>query len=244
MADEINIDKGIYLDLDSLLDTRFSLLTNINKNFIDLYFKQDTTYYDERLMNEFSYINYKLFNRLYSRRNKAVLKHAYITNIVNILVAELDLLIGKKLDSGVNPRTKITLNIYPYKITDEEAIKIKNNLYKYIQSEFADIELINIKPSDLTLNYVDLNYNVMFMYSGIEWLDYQLTYNKTSASDTKLYVPMLLFKPLVFKTAKDLEKTINNRDSLLKLYIDITTIDIEHFNILKSIKKKIKENIT
>jgi len=244
MADEININKGIYLDLDTLLDTRFSLLTKINKDFINLYFNLDKTYYDERLMDEFSYINYKLFNKIYKSRNRTLLKHSYITNIVNILVAELDLLIGKKIDSGINPKTKITLNVYPYKIDNEESDKIKNNFSKYIQSEFVTIETIYMPPTELTLSYVDNNFNIMFMYSGIEWLDYQLSYKKTSASDTKLYVPLLLFKPIIFKSSKDLEKTINNRDSLLKMFIDITTIDIKYFNMLTSIKNKIKENIT
>lgn len=244
MADEININKGIYLDLDTLLDTRFSLLTKINKDFINLYFNVDKTYYDERIIDEFSYINYKLFNKIYKYRNNSLLKHSYITNIINILVAELDLLVGKKIDSGLNPKTKITLNLYPYKLNYEEIKNIKINLNKYIHSKYIIIETIYMKPEELTLNYVDNSFNVMFMYNGIEWLDYQLSVKRSSASDTKLYVPFLLLKPVVFKSAKDLEKTINNRDSILKMYINITTIDIKYFNILTSIKEKIKKKLT
>jgi len=242
MENESLFVKGnIYVDLDSIFDTRISVLSFLDKNVaLEML---DSKYYDIRLYDEFSYINNKLFYRFYNKRNNNVLNYSYITEIIDMVAVEASILVGNRIESGVGGDIKVIINKHPYKISEEDEKRIINAVNFYIDSDRVNIEIIDKSKYDITLSYVDNTFSTMFMYDGNDWLEYQMANIPTSASLTKLYVPALIKNPTIFSKKEDLETVFESRDKVYEPFINMTTLPTKLFNIKNNFKTVLKDRL-
>ena len=233
----MSLDKGVYIDLDTIFDTRLTVLKAISPEVYNLMLKTD--YYDLRLFDEFDFINNKVFNTFYKQRDNEILKRSFITKAVELLALELDILVSKKVEAGVTSPTFIDLNIYPYTLTEVDKKRLINAIGIYCLFDEVKVNFVNISPFDLSMSYISGRYGVMIMYHGSKWLDYQMSIKKLSCSDIKLYVPALLDKPVIFKKKEDLENVFNSRDTILNPFINITSLPMGYFNVKEIFRKVI-----
>jgi len=233
----LSLDKGIYIDLDTVFDTRLAVVKAISKDV----FKEMLTgdYYDERLYDEFGFISNKLFNSFYKHRNNIILKHSYISKAVDILGMEIDILTGKKIESGTSSALFLDINTYPYILNEADENRIRNALSLYCMLEAVTINFIRVSPYDIDMVYIGNRFGVVFMYSGSQWLDYHMAIRKLSFSDVKLYVPALLSKPVIFKKKEDLEKVFESRDAILNPFMNITSLPLDSFNVKENFREVI-----
>ena len=236
-----SIDKGILIDLDTILDTRLATITLLDKELtLDLL---KDNYFNKRLYDEFSYIDNYSFKNIYKNRNLSFLNKAYITKITELLSIEIDLISSKKIQSGMSNIVNIDINVYPYKLNDKLSKYITNAIYKSLLTDNVYINLVSINNTELTMKLIESKYSVVIKYDGLEWLDYLLTIKKDNAPSSKLYVPALLQEPIQFNSVKALENLLNSISELYKPYIDITFISVEFFNHKNIITEKIKKDI-
>lgn len=244
MSNESNgfsIDKGILIDLDTILDTRLSTLSLLDRD-LTLMLIEDN-YFNKRLYDEFGYIDNYSFKQVYKDRNLKTLSKSYITKMTELLSIEIDLISSKKMQSGLTNVVNVDVNIYPYKLNKAISKKITNAIYKTLLTDNVYINLVSIANEELTMKLIESKYDVVIKYDGLEWLDYLLTVKKDNAPSSKLYVPALLQEPIQFNSVKALENLLNSVSELYKPYIDITFISVEFFNYNSIITEKIKKDI-
>jgi len=224
MENNINVFKDIYLDLDAILDTRLGVLYTLDQGLYEYYQNEGKKEYKNRLIDEFDYIPNKVFRYYYNRRNKFILKHSKLTPLLAILNITIDDMVSKRVmaDKSIK-KLKIDVNYYPYKLDEDEILKLKASVYSQISAkEFVIIEFISIPYEDLTSSYCN-NYGVMAMYDGNDWLDKRglLKDIKITLPSTHLLLPYLLTKPIVFKSGETLEKYFSNIKELFSYYIKL-----------------------
>lgn len=240
MADNtgfFNLNRGIYLDLDTLFDTRYGLIKQIDKTILIDMIKDESYFF--RIYDEFKYINNVLFNFLYLRRDKTTLQQSPVTKVIEAIAAELMLLDDKKLQSGEMKITIVDINVYPYTLNEVEEKRIRNILNLLLLNNNIDIRFINIDPKDLTLGHVNERYTTMFIYDGLKWLDYHMAIKDGVATSTKLFIPSLFTYPVLLKNKKEIEDMLNAYSEVLKLFIDTTFLSSDMFSARSQYKEKL-----
>jgi len=223
------INQAIYVELRDLLDTRLASMAIVDKKLALKAVEDDE--YINRLYDEYDYLTYDLF-RYYQQQNlRKQLLTAFPSKLIELVSIELDLLLNKKIQANETAIITLDVNTYPYKLSDDVKTKLANALLISIMSSSVDINFIYKNPANITLSNVDSRYDVMVMYYGSEWLDYQVSMSTGYATNTKLYIPHLLLIPLQVKKEKDLEKIFQSYNSLYKSFIDVTSIPTSFFHI-------------
>lgn len=160
--------ETILVDLDSLLDTRLSLLTNLLddndlESVLDVYFN--------RITNDFSpYITYEDFNTEYLNRTNTVLPNAVMTSVLLMIRDYVNGILSNTHTSTVVTVPKIILNIHPYDLSKDTI----NHLIKGIifhTDEKIDITVVSMPDKDITLKYLYANISTYIRYDYYNWLD-------------------------------------------------------------------------
>lgn len=220
--------KGFYTDLDTLFDTRYGTLLKLDKSLLKGLLTDDL--YHERLIDEFGYINTNLFSYHYNRRNKTTLALSPITKVLELMLAEALLQEEKAVMANEIPLTTITINTYPYTLTDDECNAIGSKIKLLMVGAKVEIAFINIHAKEIILDFINSTFSVLYLYNYNEWLDYQIVNNKASAESVKLYVPALLGKAIKVKKEEALEDMFNAYSEIFGGFISITHIPVEVFS--------------
>lgn len=156
-----------YVDLDSIFDTRLSLLTKLTKENIlqpeELEHILLHNYYNRT--SDFIIPN---FLDYYKKRDKQLLLTPFLTPIIDGIKS---FVITTSLNKDKTPlllNAKIELNIYPYVLEEEEIDNIIKGLV-VLTDRVPSISIINTPPEYLTPNFIKDKYKLMFMYESREW---------------------------------------------------------------------------
>jgi len=169
---EEGVVKKIYLDLDSFLDTRFGYLFSNSKYSLDLV--TNSGYYKERLVDEFGDITYDMFNILFSNRDNSWLEYALPTKITDSIINDLSILKSNKyLSDDVQPYT-ITINAFPYKLSDSRIKLLKASFLNKLASSNVIVEVIEENPLSFDLD--TLNNTYFSMYMSVQCRTHRPTY--------------------------------------------------------------------
>lgn len=238
----------VLVDLDSLLDTRLTTLAKlIDKEQLEEYCKLN---YFKREDDKFFNLSIEQFNDHYSKRDKSNLFNAKVTYVKN---AVNDIIVESIRDIGYTPfmttKFKVYLNIYPYKLDDDEII-ILGRVINHITSNFAEFEIVSWSDQELTPDIIlKESINHIFKYSWGSWLDTQ--HDKIKACPIphcSLYIPYIYGKGK--PTQQELEdndcKTISPFRKLeigMSTYIQVLTVPAYIYSValypLKELQSKI-----
>lgn len=158
---------GLYVDIDSLLDTRLStiILTHpklpIDKTFID--------YHINRHRDVWPNTNNGTLLENYDNRNRETLRNAVATNVLTFIVEYVKTSLISDVNNPIKLNTVIYLNIHPYNLLDSEIEILKTALSIQINHVF-DIVIINQAPSSLSVKWVKDNISMLVMYRYDQWL--------------------------------------------------------------------------
>ena len=203
--------KAIYLELDSLVDTRLALLYSLSeKTAIEV-----LPDYHLRRNDIFGNIPYRLFEELYKLRKKNILEFAIPTKILDIL----GMMVAEKRGDvrNIGDKYKLYLNTYPYVLTKEEQDRFSEVITRFIPDLF--VECIYETQYSLTPKFItDKDISDIIMYNGLEWLEKQISlFNivEHPLINRSLVVPAItnefgikVDKNLFLDTAKRLEMVI------------------------------------
>lgn len=229
MKENTRNTNGVFVDLDSLFDTRFKLLDSIDHK-LTLTFMEDLSFH-RRVIDGFGYIAPKLFRELYYHRTKHVLNKPLLTDIPD--------LIGEFLfESSVNDvaydnaymEPHITINAFPYDLTDRDKETIRYVIGNYLNFD-GRINIVCMPPLEITTEYLYKNYGLVIMYDLLSWFEkvsFRGYFRSLSLPDIVFLTPKLFTKADMFN-AKDHDKIFEELEQQLKIFMDVTFIAIENF---------------
>jgi len=236
MEESKKISKKIYIDLDSLFDTRLSLLELLDTK-ISLSIYDNRLFYDTRIIDEFDYITKDIFDAFYRIRDNLVFFKAIPTNISELVLTDILYIVNNKYLTDESKSITLLADTSKYKLNNEQKEKLKIYLQEvfklpYLQIEVNEYNLMNKSP-----NYINDEIFSIYKYDGIKWLNEylqlwnpkELTINMPS---TKLRVPALFDKPLLLKKLSDYIDALNDIVKSVKTVIDLEYVDVYYFNFI------------
>lgn len=205
MSRETELEKifGIYIDLDSLFDTRLGTLGLVNEALIPLALDQN---YMGREQDVFSLLKKETFKQLYDLRDVETLKLSPITSCFKLLNDLVLNTLKIALDSPDCTGAKIYLNIYPYKLSDEEIGDLMDLVVTSTKNQ-VQVEVIFKAPDELTVDYCEQHLVVLVMYDYNTWLEANVLnggFKKKNLTDLMLVAPKLYLHKV--PTPKDLRE--------------------------------------
>lgn len=235
MEDVKKQPKNIYVDIDTLFDTRLPLLYMFNNDIAVR--MRSTGKYDKRIKDEFETISYDIFRAFYRSRDKQLLKLALPTRIIGMIRKHYGEELTGLNDITISERPTLFINTYPYSLDLEE----KEIFSIVIMALIPDckIDFINVDNAELTPLWIDEHIGIMFKYDALDWIDYHVgtcSLINTPLLNVSLFAPALLTGTMKQSAAK--YETFMNMAYAVGTVIDLSFIDAAHFSVDFSRKKK------
>lgn len=192
-----NVSYANYLTtLDTLFDTRLSLLSILMPNFTNELLESGN--YTDRLKDSFSVgdvkFSYESFLPIYQNRSKSLLKYSGLTFIPYIISCEINRHQQNNFNGECFRKWHLHINTYPYNLSKEEQESINTIFYQYMDDR-PEIIYHHLHPRNIDKDFIDNNnIEVVIDYFGLEWLSYFMynTENKFTNRKINLCVPKLL----------------------------------------------------
>lgn len=184
----------LYVDIDSLLDTRLGTLNVISPEFAvdvtskDDYFTREEDLFSSEAMGK---LPKDIFDRVFEQYRNDILPNSLRTRMFEFIENTLSQLAYGALNSPEQSATALEVNIHPYVLAPEEELKILQVIATILGRRFT-VSLINKSVQELEIEYVREHYRVMVMYSYHPWMNHwDAQIKKKPLKDTGLYVPRL-----------------------------------------------------
>lgn len=212
---------GLLIDLDSLFDTRLGTL--ILNNYDQLLPIFTGNKYHIRLDDSFhGSVDKDKFYEAYAKRDKETLANSTLTLAIDIVKDFVATTLKADPTSPVLFYPKVYINIYPYKLDQEEVDNIVLGLHSHLKGK-AQVEAISLNPTMLTIDYINQHLSVIIMYEYNKWLDAQ---TELGSFKTKACPSVTLMAPRIFfantpKSATEVDKTFTLLDNIAKPFINL-----------------------
>lgn len=224
--------------LDSLLDTRLSTINAVSveaiPNILTKYFNRKRDDFD---VQSDGILDMSLYNERYARRDIETLKGAVATAILDVMNSLI-----VNIAKGPWEKIEITVNFYPYDLTDE----VKESLVDIIY------ETLNIKPTLTSISNELLTPDLLntwdcyIAYDFLSWLNLQNETMKDTKIKTTCYYPMLLHGDGIARkpdeqpfTGSELERLnkLDPWDSIEIIYSSLVTVKALPVNFFSAIPR-------
>ena len=212
---------GLLIDLDSLFDTRLGTL--ILNNYHQLLPINTSNKYHIRLDDSFhGSVDKTKFYEDYAKRDKETLANSTLTLAIDIVKDFVASTLRADPTSPILFYPKVYINIYPYKLEQDEVDNIVLGLHSHLKGK-AQVEAIYLDPAMLSIDYINQHLSVMVMYEYNKWLDAQ---TELGSFKTKACPSVTLMAPRIFfaktpKSATEVDKTFTLLDNITKPFINL-----------------------
>lgn len=219
----------VLVDLDSLLDTRLSLLFDMCTNSDELTELLHTGKYQNRTTDDFKLsCTDEVFADKYINRTKDLLTNATITSVVGFIENYINNTVASELPDEVI-HTTVVVNTHPYDLDDDEHVNIILAMATKTHNN-TDVTTIHKSPRELTPEYLSKNATVLIMYNFTHWLETHCVSGalmKTPLPGLETIVPLLLTGAPNLDT---LEQDIGVIESQLSLLIGARFVPVSMFS--------------
>lgn len=223
----------VFVDLDSVLDTRLGVLLAEGK--IDNPYEYLTSFeYYTRGDNALAGMSVEEFEELFKNRDKSAL----VNSVATLMCLQLSRFIAERVfvdvEAPATPeRVKLTVNVYPYVLTEEEMRLIESALIAHT-GELVEVECVNMLPSFLTPMYLKNRYDLVVMYDYASWLESQQdNFEKVQIPEIDLLIPALAFRTITAEDAEYIQSEgISPFDALELMHsglIGLTACDVKYW---------------
>lgn len=207
--------SSIYIDLDSLFDTRLATIVKVQEEKGQTV---DMEVYYTRLADEFHVESIEGFNEVfkevYSKRDAITIEKSMVTRMPELLRAFVKATLLGIISSPLKAQPRIVINLHPYKLREELVNSIILGVRALTLSK-ADIEVIDLSLEELTPKYVRANFIEMIMYSYWEWLDTQTTLGNFKDAQCP---GVRLIGPMLFKSEEAYRELTREGASVLQIF--------------------------
>lgn len=225
---------GLYVEIDSFLDTRLAMIYCINSELAKSLTQED---YNNRSCDNFGYMSHDIFAQLYSVRNKNLLELATPSKIKYMVY---DIMLSKNsnmlnIKDGFH-RVKIPtiyFNIYPYELTENEINTFKS-LLKDIYN-FCDIEIVNMDINQCNPTWIHKHVDHAIMYYGLKWLEHHVSNSNLISSPipgVTLILPDIMFSTNRENIIKKVEDVFEGTKEMYKSLVNLEFVYVGNFNTI------------
>lgn len=202
--------KNIYICLDSLFDTRLGCIAEIDPKLIIVALEEG---FLKRNCDTFSFIKKETFDQLYKVRDVNTLRLSPLTSCHKALASVCVNLLKGSVDGPDITGVKVIVNTYPYRLSETE----EGDLLSLVVEKTArlvEVQLVHIPFKNLTIEHCEKNYDVLFMYDYMNFLEQNVVaknHLKNSINDRILIAPEIFLQPI---TKKDLDRLYRSNPKL------------------------------
>ena len=217
--------KGIYIDLDSLLDTRLSLLMNISPVLAAIAYDD---IYINRSNDVFGPMSALEFRVRYKNRDKRVLHPPLPTGIIALLETHITHLRQDDILKGGDGDVKLYLNTNPYEFSTHECSLLVGGLESKLPNGVT-VEIVD--DSELSVKWVKRNINTLILYDGIAFIEKNVASGKLVPGyleGVELIVPDVIHT--IEGVVPDRDLAMNGLSTVLMPFIDLTFVTVALFS--------------
>lgn len=166
------MEHKVYIDLDSLLDTRIATVSQIDADAAVKMLGDD---YIHRLQDDFrgfsERVTKEAYAEAYAARDVNTLKLSRITHMGQYLF-ELTADIEAKMVAGLGvEKSKVYLNIFPYMISESDQAEIVEMMQSFV-GPLTEVNIIEHDPKQLYPMHLSSQYHVLIMYDFHVWMEH------------------------------------------------------------------------
>lgn len=188
-----NTTKGIYIDLDSIFDTRLGVIAEIEPELVPIVLDNN---YVERQSDVFDVVKDETYKELYKLRDISTLEVSPYTKIFTIVNNVINKLLKNAIDSPFVTDVKLYVNIYPYKPSKEFVDSLHEFIVKKIDG-LIEVQICNIPEDKLTFTFCSDKFDFLIMYDYNMFLETNITKNehkKITLNNRILLSPELYYR--------------------------------------------------
>lgn len=168
------MDQHVLCELDALLDTRLPSLARVNPAAAA---KMVNDYYWSRLSDDFALytggmVTNEAYKAQYAKRDVDTLRGALATNMCLSLTGMFANLCDQRINSPLVHDVRLTINFYPYRLSDEEIDMYLTSLAVFTNNEVR-LDHAWMAPDEITPSLLDANYSAYILYDYDEWMGKQ-----------------------------------------------------------------------
>lgn len=193
----------IYVDLASLLDLRQGTLYYLveDKEKLAKYIQSEE--YNFRETDTFPIVNQEEFDKLYKSADIKIIPQSIVTHILVTIQSKLANLGSRNAYYGETKTPEVMLNVYPYKLTEEQSAQLQNMLFVKLNTNTM-VTITSMTPQELSPYFIKTSsISAAFIYDIQPWLDaHGDKIENVKLPDTILYFPSL-FKEAPTKEDKE-----------------------------------------
>lgn len=226
----------LYIDLDSIFDTRVATLAKIYPSVAtELLTKNDYWFRESDDWTKLTggKVKTETHAERYAKRDNEILQSSIMTNIFAVLfkmIAENEIAIN---DGRPNKDIDIVVNIWPYSMDDVEMDMFRTFFCHRLRFE-PQITFIYRKPESVTPAWLTTEFAVACMYDFNSWIKIHLknlVQNRTQGFN--LIVPRLFEKDVSKLSVDDKKDEVTTLKLYLLEYMLIHWIDPSSFSIFR-----------
>jgi len=183
--------RGIYTTLDSLLDTRASVLETYWPGVIQELLLSGA--YHSRASDTFPPVSHAEFKAKYDERKHEDLKHAVMTPVLSLIRDDVRCFQHEILVQGFRSTPRLFINTWPYQFTKEWC----DEFAQFIGLGITAPHLLKVKvfcrtPEEVSTLWVNRFVNVMYDYHGMDWMNAQAkNFELQTIAHVPLFVPAI-----------------------------------------------------
>lgn len=205
--------QGLYVDLDSLFDTRFAILEELSPQ---LAIDNLLNGWQTRKADVPIGIPLEDFQTLYNLRTDETLGKASQTEVLDLMrhwVAD----VIKQSVSGTNKTSiRVFVNMFPFQLTQDQAKKLGEQIKAFFPED-VQFTILNVDPKEVTPLVAKKYFAGMFMYDYHEWKEHHAKeggFKDVKLPDTSLYTPSIFHGKM--PTENELREFTENKIDVFK----------------------------
>jgi hypothetical protein len=168
------MDQNILCEIDALLDTRIATLARVNPECAAAMM---TDHYWSRLADDFEKYTYgkvtnAQYREQYAKRDVWTLRGSVATSMCLSLTSIFANLCDQRINTPLVSDVKLTINFYPYILTDDEIEAYLTALSVFTNNE-VQLSHVWLPPEEVTPAFLDADYSAYILYDFNHWMSLQ-----------------------------------------------------------------------
>lgn len=239
--------EDIYLDLDSIIDTRLGTLAKMDQAYAVT--ALDSGRYHKRMIDEFDGVSKEEFRKAYAERDLDTLRMSVLSNVVFFLRRLVkDSLVSAVIHQRVE-KMCFTVNVWPYNFDDPGLVEMLIGCIRFHTYSTSSVRIISIPDEELTPEYCSKNFQIMIRYNWIDWMNkHKAFFEKKGIPGVVLVVPEIFYEAV--PTEEDIHRLQLRKHNPFKMTEEITAplVRLKHmpvslFSIHEAITKTTAQDI-
>lgn len=234
-------DQRIYIDLDSLLDTRVGVVAVNEPEAATLlmqepYWLRESDDFTELTEGK---VTHGQFKEWWRTRDKRALKAARPTNIIRILEELSEALVLSQINLPFVAKTQYLVNYWPYKLEELE-VKAIQQACEILTGNVVEVTMVNMSPFQLTPQWIKREVSLMVVYDYWAWMDAQKgNFALSPIPEVNLITPAISHNHVMSKEDRTIENfgEVNPfaiSELLMSVYITVQMISPGFFSLLRT----------